>query len=343
MLAIILVIAMPLPSIMAQEDEFLNDEWKKRLADTDFTRTDISLKFLIAPIRIEDIIDGVSNPEFISPVEGETIHGAKEPVMLVTIGGETRAYPIRYLIWFRVINDVIGDQPILITYNPYNSAFVAYSRMIDGVTYQFTDSGLLYKASLLLLDDKTNSLFLQNNGLGAVGALNDKKLTVLTSEYVSFDNFYRRYQKNGKLMKAPDITNKDWVIFGATPLTAYESNTISQYYIGNNVPVSDKIRHFDEIISYGKRTMGWSTNYIRNRGEVRITNERVRIRWEAGLNSVYDTFYIPQGRDIGMIHVEKRDSRGRWRPIPFYREFFFSHTSFLPKRRILHDTSLTIN
>ncbi|MCH9845188.1 MAG: DUF3179 domain-containing protein [Alphaproteobacteria bacterium] len=343
MLAIMLVVAMPLPNIMAQEeDAFLNDEWKARLAETDFTRTNISLKFLISPSRIEDIIDGISNPEFITPVEGEVIHGAKEPVILVNIGDETRAYPIRYLIWFHVINDVIGDQPILITYNPYNSAFVVYSRVIDGVTYQFKDSGLLYQGSILLLDDTTNSLFLQNNGLGAVGALSDKNLTVLTSEYVSFDTFYRRYTENGKLMKAPDITDKDWVILGATPLTAYESNTISQYYIGKNVPVSDKIRHFDVIISYGQRQSGWSLNYIRNRGEVRINSERVRIRWEAGLNSVHDTFAIPQGRDIGMVHVEKQNNRGRWQPIAFYREFFFSHSSFLPGRRVLHDTSLTI-
>ncbi|MCH9853035.1 MAG: DUF3179 domain-containing protein [Alphaproteobacteria bacterium] len=340
----LLLLMMPLQNIIAQqEDAFLNDEWKARLAETDFTRTDIALNLLISPLRMEEILDGVSNPEFINPVEGEVIHGTKEPMILVKIGDDVRAYPIRYLLWFRVINDVVGNQPIMVTYNPYNSAFAVYSRVVDGVTYQFTDSGLLYKASILLQDDTTNSLFLQNNGLGAVGALNDKNLTVLTSEYVSFDNFYRRYAETGKLMKAPDITDKDWVIFGATPLTAYESNTISQYYIGKNIPVSDKIRHFDEIISYGQRKSGWSTNYIRNRGEVRINNERVRIRWEAGLNSVHDTFYISQGRDIGMVHVEQQNSQGRWQPIPFYREFMFSQQSFLPGRRVFHDTSLTIN
>ncbi len=343
MMAVLLMVAVAPHSLMAQEDDdFLNDVWRERLADTDFTRTNIPLNLLIAPNRIEDIIDGVSNPEFITPVEGEVIHGAKEPVILVTIGDEARAYPIRYLIWFRVINDIIGDQPIVVTYNPYNSAFAVYSSVIDGVTYQFKDSGLLYQSSILLQDQTTNSMFLQNTGQGVIGTLSDKNLTVITSEYVSFDNFHRRYAESGKVMKAPDITDKDWVILGATPLTAYESNTISQYYIGKNVPVSDKIRHFDLVISYGQRISGWSVNYIRNRGEIRINSERVRIRWEAGLNSVHDTFDIPQGRDIGMIHVEQQNSRGRWQPITFYREYFFSHSGFFPGRRILHDTSLTI-
>ena len=79
-LATMLIIT-PLQNIVAQEDDaFLNDEWKQQLAETNFNRTNISLNLLVAPNLIEDILAGISNPEFIPPIEGEVIHGKKNPL-----------------------------------------------------------------------------------------------------------------------------------------------------------------------------------------------------------------------------------------------------------------------
>ncbi len=328
------------PSHSQTAEEILSTEWVEHLSQTDFTKTDISLDLLVAANLLEETIKGLSAPQFMSTIDSESIFGDKEPVIVVKIGNDIRAYPLRYLLWYRAINDVIGGQPILVTFNPYTDAFQVFSRIIAGNTYQFTDSGLLYKASILLQDTLTGSLFLQANGKGAVGDLYQQKLTSIASEYVGFDSFKRRYGQNGQVMSSPDILDNDWVLLGKTPLPGYESSIISPYYIGKNIPVSNTIRHFDRIITYGGRKAGWSINYIRNRGEVRINSDRVRLRWESGLNAVQDTFDIRNGRNIGMVHVEKQSANGNWQPILFYREFLFSYMSFFPGRRVFHDTRL---
>jgi uncharacterized protein DUF3179 len=37
-------------------------------------------------------------------------------VLAVTVNGEARAYPVRALAYHHVVNDVVGDEPIVVTY-----------------------------------------------------------------------------------------------------------------------------------------------------------------------------------------------------------------------------------
>ena len=248
-----------------------------------------------------------------------------------------RGYPVRYLLWFHLVNDTINGNPILVSFSPYTDSFSVFSRRIDGTTYDFDYTGLLYQASLLIKDKQTSSFFLQIHGRGAIGALSDKKLTHLPAEYLSMKKYMASYGNDAKIMQAPDIEPYDWVLLGKTPLAGYETTVTSRYYQGREIPISNRISHFDRVISYGGRTQAWSVSYIRNRGEVRINSENVRIRWESGLNSAQEEFRVKDARNVGMIHVEQQNAQGKWRPILFHRDFMFAYYRFFPNRRILHD------
>ncbi len=61
-----------------------------------------------------DSIEPIYDPRFVSPDEADLEPG--ELVMGVSINGDSRAYPIRYLRWREMVNDEVGGIPILVTW-----------------------------------------------------------------------------------------------------------------------------------------------------------------------------------------------------------------------------------
>ncbi len=62
-------------------------------------------------------------PGWFTPVDDPRIVPASSesydrgaPLMTVTVGAETRAYPVEAMAYHHVANDVIGDTPIAVTY-----------------------------------------------------------------------------------------------------------------------------------------------------------------------------------------------------------------------------------
>jgi hypothetical protein len=101
--------------------------WKARL----FSNIDPNfLRFLypgvkIAPdSRVEEIVwggvtvDGIpalDNPTMIAPKEADYLE-PHERVFGVSINGDTRAYPARFLDWHEMFNDIVGGEPVSLAY-----------------------------------------------------------------------------------------------------------------------------------------------------------------------------------------------------------------------------------
>ena len=62
-----------------------------------------------------DGIQAILNPRFITPAEA-TRYVADEPVLGVTINGQSRAYSIPFLSGREVVNDTVGGVPIAVTW-----------------------------------------------------------------------------------------------------------------------------------------------------------------------------------------------------------------------------------
>lgn len=73
-------------------------------------------------------------------------------VIGVTIGGESRAYPITLLSGHEIALDELGGVPIAVTYSPLGDSVAVYDRRVDGKTLDFGVSGLLRNANLLMYD-----------------------------------------------------------------------------------------------------------------------------------------------------------------------------------------------
>lgn len=98
-------------------------------------------------------------------------------VIGVSIGGETRAYPITLLNGHEIALDELGGVPIAVTYSPLGDSVAVYDRRVDGKTLDFGVSGLLRNANLLMYDTgERPSLWSQYEGRAIAGPLAGREL-----------------------------------------------------------------------------------------------------------------------------------------------------------------------
>lgn len=115
---------------------------------------------LIAAGSEPGLINALHRPEMISANEVDEINQRERGSYLVSIdrvvgiefGGEARAYPIRILQWHEVVNDVVGNLSVAITYNGLCDSAVVFDRSVNGRKLDFEVSGLLYNSNTLMYD-----------------------------------------------------------------------------------------------------------------------------------------------------------------------------------------------
>lgn len=61
-------------------------------------------------------IPAIFDPQFISVLEAESLYYDNEPVIVVTDGGEAKAYSIWHLDQHEVVNDYINEKAITVTW-----------------------------------------------------------------------------------------------------------------------------------------------------------------------------------------------------------------------------------
>ena len=64
----------------------------------------------------KDAIPAILEPEFVSMSEADQWMSPGEGVLGVSIGGEDRAYPVSMLSRHEIVNDVVGGEPVAVTW-----------------------------------------------------------------------------------------------------------------------------------------------------------------------------------------------------------------------------------
>ena len=64
----------------------------------------------------KDAIPAILEPEFVSVSEADRWMSSEEGVLGVSIGGEDRAYPVSMLSRHEIVNDVVGGEPVAVTW-----------------------------------------------------------------------------------------------------------------------------------------------------------------------------------------------------------------------------------
>ncbi|MBD8870422.1 DUF3179 domain-containing protein [Nocardioides donggukensis] len=261
-------------------------------------------------IDLDDLLSGGPPPDGIPSIDEPTFQDVAdvdwleddEPVMSLTVGGETRAYPIRIMTWHEIVNDTVGGAPVTVTYCPLCNSGVAFGRIVDGEPTTFGVSGKLYADNLVMFDRRTESLWPQLTGQASVGALTGTQLDSIPMGSVGWAQFRTEH---------PDATvlSRD---------TGFERDYGLNPYVGYDDPDTDPIfplpGEADERLPAKARVVG-----VTRRGEsaavprdalaeagvasLTLGGDRVVLWHVPGQRSALDSREIPEGEEIGTVAV----------------------------------------
>lgn len=274
------------------------DRWRSEWPNTDFTRTAVAFDEILSGGPPRDGIPAIDDPDFI-PVSEETRLRPTEPVIAVEFDGVApRAYPIRYLTWHEIVNDVVGDIPVAVTFCPLCNSAITFDRRVGGGVLTFGVSGKLRNSDMIMFDRETESWWQQAIGEGIVGAHMGTELTTLPTWMESWEDFQAR-NPEGLVMDEPDAPRP----YGQNPYVRYDSS-VQPFLYNGEMPPHD-IPPLMRVVRVGDRA--WPMTRLAAEGE--ITEAGVTISWTAGQSSALDSRDIGGGRDVGNIRV--RDGQGR--------------------------------
>ncbi|MEM7025582.1 MAG: DUF3179 domain-containing protein [Pseudomonadota bacterium] len=289
--------------------------WQSEWPDTDFSKHSVGFEEIFSGGPPKDGIPSIDSPVFVPLAEADLPD--QEPVIGLTIGDDARAYPIRILIWHEIVNDVVGDVPVAVTFCPLCNTGIVFDRRVDGEVLEFGTTGKLRNSDLVMYDRTTESWWQQFLGEAIVGELTGKQLAMVPARLESFAKFKER---------APDgqvqVPGASLRAYGRNPYVNYDSSPRPFLYTGE---MPDEIAPLARVVRVGDQA--WSLDLLRNRGEILVDD--LRLTWEPGQTSALDASQIAESFDVGNVLVEEKAGDG-WQDAVYSVDFAFAFRAFYP-------------
>ena len=156
---------------------------------TDFSRHTVDFDEIISGGVGRDGIPPLDRPRFETIEEADFVIGDLEPVIAFKVNGEAKAYPLAILTWHEVVNDVVGGEPVLVTFCPLCNSALAFKRTLEGRVFDFGVSGNLRKSDLIMWDRQTQTWWQQLTGEAIVGELAGHQLEFIPASIISWADF----------------------------------------------------------------------------------------------------------------------------------------------------------
>lgn len=276
---------------------------------TDFRRHTVPLGEIREGGPPRDGIPAIDRPRFDSVAQGRTWLREQEPVVAVERRGEARAYPLRILIWHEIVNDVVGSEPLAVTFCPLCNAAIAFRRHVAGLVLSFGTTGKLRYSDLVMYDRQTESWWQQMTGEAIVGRLVGTRLEPVPAQVVSWRDFAQAYPR-GRVLNQDTGHRRP---YGTNLYVGYDDVRSSPFlYHG---PRDGRLRPMERVVAFslGQEAVAYPLEALRT---VRAVNDRVGGRpvvvlWAPGAASALDREDIASSRDVGSAAVFERVVDGR--------------------------------
>jgi len=187
--------------------------------NTDFENTLVDLDEIQSGGPPKDGIPPVDDPQFDSVAEANKWLNPREPVVVVSIDGETKAYPIQILTWHEIVNDSVAGTPVTVTFCPLCNATIVFDRRKDGEVLDFGTTGRLRKSDLVMYDRQTESWWQQFTGQAIVGKMAGTVLDRLPASIVAYEDFRAAYPDSQVLSRRTGYSRA----YGNNPYRGYDS------------------------------------------------------------------------------------------------------------------------
>lgn len=300
-------------SMSVANPEFWQFEWP----NTNFEETSIeSWVEIISGGPPKDGIPALDDPTFIAAADKQGMT-PREPVITLEIEGEVpRAYPIRYLTWHEIVNDVVGGVPVAVTFCPLCNSAITFDRRTEQGTLSFGVSGKLRNSDMIMYDRQTESWWQQAIGEAIVGDLTGARLASLPSWMESWETFTTR-NPDGLVMETPPFRRN----YGANPYVRYDSSN-RPFLFSGEMPPHD-IPALARVVRVGDRA--WPLTRLSEAGQ--LTEEGISFSWVEGQASALDSASLGAGKEVGNVRVQ--DAEGN--DLPHDLMFAFAFNAFWPE------------
>ena len=255
----------------------------------------------------------IDTPRFDDVDEAEAFLRPHDPVIALAVGQTARAYPLRFLVWHEVVNDIVDERPILVTYDPRTNATGVFDRRLLGAAMRFRATDVVHRGGRLLWDSLTQSWWRQFTGESIIGDVTGLQLRPRPSLLVSFAEFGRAFPQGRILDPGSRPGGDDKPQYGATNYRGYDKLS-SPPPSFSGVP--------DPRLPPTARVLALELNGQASAFDFghlavqRVLNDEVGGRpvvifWAPGVLSVLDTPRIADARDVGMAAAHGREVDGR--------------------------------
>jgi hypothetical protein len=261
-----------------------------------------------------DGIPPIDEPEF-QPRNEVTWLDEQEPVIVVQIGEDTRAYPLQIMTWHEIVNDEVGGKPISVTFCPLcNTAYAFVRPEVDGDITTFGTSGKLYNSNLVMYDRATESYWPQAWGKAVMGPLTGTELDRVPAQIVSWGDFRSAFPE-GLVLSRDTGHQRD---YGSNPYPGYDDIDNPPFLFDGEV--DGRLTAVERVLGVEAGDHVVAFPYFRLRESAQgpwaavnseVGEEPVVVVWKAGTVSALDSETIAQSRDVGAAAAFSRAIDGR--------------------------------
>lgn len=276
--------------------------------------------------------------------------GEDEPIAVLSIGDETKAYPIQILTWHEIINDTIGGRPVTVSFCPLCNSTIAFDRRIPlsqaaldnllalNPDVELSDPSKEFLAEYKDLGEDADSVVkLAEVTFGVSGMLYNSNLlmfdtvsSTLWSQILAQGNVGTL--TNTQLLRIPtqilsfselqESFPKALVLSRDTGYSRrYGSNPYVGYDLVDSRPflfdklVDDRMLAKTRIVSVeiADEAVAYKYETLAENNLVNdlIADKPIVVFWQAGLNSALDASQIKNSKDVGEVGVFSRELNGK--------------------------------
>jgi hypothetical protein len=282
----------------------------EREFSTDFSIHSVSYDEILSGGPPKDGIPALDDPQFTSVDEVGDWLGDLEPVILFENEGEARIYPLQILMWHEIVNDVVGDIPVVITFCPLCNTAIAFDATLDGKVLDFGTSGRLRYSNLVMYDRQTESWWQQATGDAIIGELTGSQLTFLPTSIISWSEARQSFP-DAKVLSRDTGFNRD---YGRNPYTGYDNVNSSPFlYDGPATPGQLPPMARITTVDLNGEAVAYPNDTLQN---LRVVNDTVGgtdivVFWQSGLASALGASNIASGEDVGANGIFERTLDGQ--------------------------------
>ena len=277
---------------------------------TDFSKHSIPYGEILSGGPPRDGIPPVDNPKFISVDQAGEWLQPVEPVILVQVGDDARAYPLQILTYHEIVNDTVDGLPLAVTFCPLCNTAIVFERMLEGQLLDFGTTGHLRYSNLIMYDRQTETWWQQASGEAIVGELLGARLEYYPGAIIAWEEFRSSFPSGKVLSRETGFSRP----YGQNPYIGYDDvNNPPFLYRGpitpGALPPVARVLTVDmnnEAVAYPYEVLA----------EARVVNDTVAgeelvVIWEPGTASALDTVSIADGRDVGTANAYSRRVDGQ--------------------------------